>query len=96
MYGASISKGGKSFIVLPSLTNRGGSKIVSSLKDGAGVTISRFQIQYVVTEYGIANLSGKSLPQRAKLLIQLAHPEKREHLEKEAVKRYGISFLKQR
>lgn len=96
VYGASISKGGKSFIVLPSLTNRGGSKIVSSLKDGAGVTISRFQIQYVVTEYGIANLSGKSLPQRAKLLIQLAHPEKREHLEKEAVKRYGISFLKQR
>lgn len=96
VHGASLSKGGKSFIAFPSLTKRGKTRIVPILKDGAGVTISRFQIQYVVTEYGIVNLSAKSLPQRAKLLIQLAHPEKRELLEMEAVKRYGISFLRQK
>lgn len=93
VYGASISEKGKSFIVLPSSTANGESRIVPTLKSGAGVTISRFQVQYIVTEFGIVNLKGKSLPQRAKLLISLASPENRELLERVAVKRYGISFL---
>lgn len=96
VYGASKSEGGKSFIVLPSVTSKGESRIVPLLKAGAGVTISRFQVHYVATEHGIVNLRGKSLPQRAKLLIALAPYEKRELLEMEAVKRYGISFLRQK
>ena len=86
----------KSFIVLPSVTSKGDSRIVPLLKAEAGVTISRFQVHYVATEHGIVNLRGKSLPQRAKLLIALAPYEKRELLEMEAVKRYGISFLRQK
>lgn len=94
VYGASRSKGGKSFLAMLSTTSKGGNKIKSTLTSGAGVVTTRFQTEYVVTEYGIANLKGKSLPQRAKSLIRLAAPQFREELEKAACERFGYSFLR--
>ncbi len=87
--GASYSKGGKPIIALPSVTSRGESKIVPFLKEGAGVVTTRAHVHYIVTEYGVAYLYGKTLQQRAKLLIDIAHPDHREQLEKEAIKRFG-------
>jgi 4-hydroxybutyrate CoA-transferase len=84
MRGASLSEGGKPIIALPSVTAKGESKIVSILKPGAGVVTTRAHVQYVVTEYGIANLYGKSLKERSSLLIGIAHPDHRERLEEEA------------
>lgn len=78
---------GKPIIALPSVTNKGESKIVPILKPGAGVVTSRAHVHYVVTEYGIAQLFGKTLRQRAYELIQIAHPDHREKLEKEAFDR---------
>lgn len=78
--GASLSEGGKPIIALPSVTNRGESRIVSMLKPGAGVVTTRAHVHYVVTEYGIADLYGKSLQQRAQALIAIAHPQHREAL----------------
>ncbi|CAO1438142.1 unnamed protein product [Diamesa serratosioi] len=78
---------GKPIIALPSTTSKGESKIVPTLKVGAGVVTSRAHVHYVVTEYGIANLFGKSLRQRAWGLIQIAHPDHREALEKQAFER---------
>lgn len=80
--GASQSKGGKAIIALPSITKNGESRIVPILKPGAGVVTSRFHIQYVATEYGIAELQGKTLAQRQKALIEIAHPNHREQIEK--------------
>jgi acyl-CoA hydrolase len=80
MRGASLSKGGKPIIALPSTTRSGESKIVSMLKPGAGVVTTRAHVHYVVTEYGIAYLHGKSLKERAKALIDIAHPAHRESL----------------
>lgn len=94
MYGCSLSKGGRTFIALPSRTAKGKGKIVANLAPGAGVVTTRFQTQYVATEYGIVYLRGKSLAERAKLLISIAHPEDREELEKAACKRFGYSFLR--
>ncbi len=94
MYGCSLSEGGKCFIALPSRTNKGKSKIVPTLTPGAGVVTTRFQTQYVATEWGIAYLRGKNLAQRAKALIAIAHPDDREELEKAACKRFGYSFLR--
>ncbi len=82
--GASLSKGGKPIIALPSSTSKGISRIESVLKPGAGVVTTRAHVQYIVTEYGIANLYGQSLRKRAKALINIAHPDHRERLEKEA------------
>lgn len=87
--GAKMSKGGKAIIALASRTNKGKSKIVSVLQTGAGVVTPRADVQWVVTEYGSVNLYGKSLQERAKLLINIAHPEDREMLEKEAYERFG-------
>ena len=81
--GASLSKGGKAIIALPSLTAKGESKIVPYLKRGAGVVTTRAHAHYIVTEYGVANLFGKTLKNRAKELIKIAHPKHREALEKE-------------
>lgn len=81
--GSAISKGGKSIIAITSRTPRGESKIVSFLKRGAGVVTTRGHIHYVATEYGIADLHGKTMGERAKALISIAHPEDRERLEKE-------------
>ncbi len=87
--GASLSVGGKPIIALPSITKSGVSKIVSQLKKGAGVTTTRAHVHFVVTEYGAVDLFGKSLKQRAKALISIAHPEHREELEIEMHKRFN-------
>ena len=94
VYGASRSEGGKSFLAMLSTTNKGLNKIKPVLTPGAGVVTTRFQTHYVVTEYGIADLKGKNLPERAKALIQLAAPQFREELEKAACERFGYSFLR--
>lgn len=96
MYGASLSEGGKCFIALPSMTNKGQSKIVAHLAPGAGVVTTRFQAQYIVTEHGIAFLRNLPLADRAKALIRIADPSVREDLERAAVARFGIGFLRLR
>ena len=80
--GASLSEGGKAIIALPSITRKGISRIVPSLKPGAGVVTTRAHVQYVVTEYGIANLYGKTIKQRVKALVEIAHPNHRENIDK--------------
>ena len=94
MYGAALSEGGKCFIALPSTTAKGQSKIVSHLQPGAGVVTTRFQAQYIATEYGIVYLRNLPLAERAKALISIAHPSVREDLEREAVRRFGTGFLR--
>jgi acyl-CoA hydrolase len=69
---------------MPSSTSKGESKIVAHLKYGAAVTTTRAHVHYVATEYGVVNLFGKGLRERARLLIGIAHPAHRERLEKEA------------
>ncbi len=88
--GASLSEGGKPIIALPSATRHGESRIVPFLKPGAGVVTTRAHVHYVVTEYGIASLYGKSLRERTKALINIAHPDNREELEKAAYSRFKI------
>ena len=80
--GASLSEGGKAIIALPSVTKKGISRIVPSLKPGAGVVTTRAHVHYIVTEYGIANLYGKTIKQRVKALVDIAHPEHRVSIEK--------------
>lgn len=87
--GASLSPGGKPVIALPSVTRKGQSRIVPFLKQGAGVVTTRAHVHYVVTEWGVANLYGKNLRQRAKALIDVAHPDHREDLERAAGERLG-------
>lgn len=94
MYGGSLSEGGKCFIALPSMTGKGLSKIVPTLARGAGVVTTRFQAQYIVTEYGAAYLRNKTLAERARALIGIAHPSVREELERAATERFGIGFLR--
>ncbi|NJY61368.1 acetyl-CoA hydrolase/transferase family protein [Salinimicrobium sp. CDJ15-81-2] len=80
--GASLSEGGKAIFAMPSVTAKGVSKIVPFLKEGAGVTTTRAHVRYVATEYGVVNIFGKNLKQRAKAMISIAHPDHREVLEK--------------
>ena len=80
--GASLSEGGKAIIALPSVTKKGISRIVPTLKLGAGVVTTRAHIHYVVTEYGVANLYGKTIQERVKSLVEIAHPDHREDLDK--------------
>jgi acyl-CoA hydrolase len=85
--GAYASKGGKSFICLPSTYDKRGerrSRVVLNLTLGNIVTTTRSDMMYVVTEYGMVNLKGKSVPERAQALIGLAHPDFREGLERQA------------
>lgn len=89
MRGASLSEGGKPIIALASVTEKGVSKIVPFLKEGAGVVTTRAHVHYVVTEYGIADLYGRNIAQRARALISIAHPDHREGLEKKAFELYG-------
>lgn len=89
MYGASQSPGGKPITVLPSCTAKGESKIVPFLKEGAGVITSRAHAHWVATEYGIVNLHGKTMRERALALINIAHPKHRESLMKSAIERFG-------
>ena len=83
IYGASRSKGGVPIIALPS-TAKEFSRIVAMLKPGAGVVTSRNHVHYVVTEYGIADLYGKTIRQRATALINIAHPKFRDELKRQA------------
>ncbi|MDA0177324.1 4-hydroxybutyrate CoA-transferase [Mesoflavibacter profundi] len=80
--GASLSEGGKAIIALPSITKNGISRIVPSLKPGAGVVTTRSHVHYVVTEYGVASLYGKTIKQRVKALVNIAHPDHREAIDK--------------
>ncbi|MBU2527306.1 MAG: 4-hydroxybutyrate CoA-transferase [Bacteroidetes bacterium] len=80
--GASLSKGGKAIIALPSITKNGISRIVPFLKQGAGVVTTRAHVHYVITEYGVAYLYGKTLKQRVRALVDIAHPDHRAELEK--------------
>lgn len=90
MRGSALSEGGKPIIALPSRTNKGIPRIVPTLKTGAGVVTTRAHVHYVITEYGIAYLHGKNLRQRAKALIQIAHPDDRAQLEKACWERFKI------
>lgn len=87
--GAALAERGKPIIALPSTTSKGISRIVPFLKPGAGVVTTRAHMHYVVTEYGVAYLWGKNLRQRAKALINIAHPDHRAALEKEAFERFN-------
>jgi acyl-CoA hydrolase len=97
--GAYASKGGKSFICLASTYDKRGarrSRIVLDLTPGNVVTTPRSDVMYVVTEYGMVNLKGKSIAERAKALISIAHPDFREELERQAYEHRliprGVSF----
>lgn len=87
--GASLSEGGKPIIALSSVTTRGISKITPFLRHGAGVTTTRAHVHYVATEYGVVDLFGKNLKQRADALISIAHPDHREALQAAARERFG-------
>lgn len=87
--GAALSLGGKPIFALASTTKKGDTKIVPYLKSGAGVTTTRAHVHYVATEFGVVNLFGKNLQQRAKALISIAHPDHREVLEKAAFERFN-------
>ncbi|MFZ4848210.1 MAG: acetyl-CoA hydrolase/transferase family protein [Caldilinea sp.] len=86
--GAALSEGGKPIIALPSATSKGISRIVPHLRLGSGVVTTRAHVHYVVTEYGIAYLYGRNLRQRARALIDIAHPAHRQALEKMAWERF--------
>ena len=90
MRGAALSSGGKPIIAIPSRTAKGVPRIVPTLKPGAGVVTTRAHMHYVVTEYGVAYLFGKNLRQRAKALINIAHPDDRELLEKSCFERFKL------
>jgi 4-hydroxybutyrate CoA-transferase len=87
--GASLSVGGKPIIALPSTTSNGETRFVPFLKQGAGVVTTRAHVHYIVTEYGVADLKGKSLVGRARALIGIAHPDHREALERASFDRFG-------
>ena len=88
--GANLSKGGRSIIALHSTTkDESASKIVTTLTTGAPVTTSRCDVNYIVTEYGVAQLRGQTLRERAKRLIAIAHPKFRAELAEEYEKRFG-------
>lgn len=92
--GASMSKGGISIIAISSRAKDGTSKIVASLDTASGVVTPRADVQWIVTEFGAVNLRGKSLQERAKLLIEIAHPDDREMLEMAAFERFGNHYRK--
>jgi 4-hydroxybutyrate CoA-transferase len=86
MRGAALSHGGKPIIALPSITSAGASRIVPTLKRGAGVVTTRAHVHWVVTEWGAVNLFGKNLRQRFEALISIAHPNHRPWLEAEVAR----------
>lgn len=92
IYGASLSRGGKAIIAMPSTTKKGVSKIAPFISEGAGVVTSRAHVHWVVTEYGAVDLYGKSMQERAKLLIDIAHPDHREALDRAAFERFGPHY----
>ena len=90
--GASLSKGGISIIAISSRAKDGTSKIVPSLDLSSGVVTPRADVQWIVTEFGAVNLRGKSMQERAKLLISIAHPGDQENLERAAFERFGSHY----
>jgi acyl-CoA hydrolase len=90
MRGAALSEGGKPIIAITSRTAKVVPRIVPFLKQGAGVVTTRGHIHYVVSEYGVAYLYGKNLRQRAKLLIDIAHPDDRELLLQQCHERFKL------
>lgn len=90
MRGAALSIGGKPIIALNSRTAKGVPRIVPNLREGAGVVTTRGHVHYIVTEYGCAFLFGKNIRQRAKLLIDIAHPDDRDNLMKYCFERFKI------
>lgn len=92
VYGASLSKGGKAIIAMPSCTSKGESKIAPTIINGGGVVTTRAHVHYVVTEYGSVDLYGRSMQERAKLLIGIAHPDHREALDRAAFERFGPHY----
>lgn len=86
--GASLSEDGKPIIAITSRTKKGLPRIVPYLKQGAGVVTTRGHIHWVVTEYGAVNLYGQNMRQRAKSLIEIAHPDDREMLDKFCFERF--------
>ena len=91
--GAAMAKNGRSILAFPSTAAKGTvSKIVPLLDEGAAVTTSRNDVDYVITEYGIAKLSGKTLKQRAHALIEIAHPNFRDELKKVYEERFHCSY----
>lgn len=87
--GATMSEGGKSITAFASQTKYGGSKIVPALHEGAGVVTPRADAHWIVTEFGAVDLYGKSLQERARLLISIAHPDCQEELDRAAFERFG-------
>jgi acyl-CoA hydrolase len=86
--GASLSEGGKPIIAMPSITSKGFSRLVPFLKEGAGVVTTRGHVHWVVTEFGMTDLFGKNLRQRAKELIRIAHPNHKESLDRAFYERF--------
>jgi 4-hydroxybutyrate CoA-transferase len=86
--GAALSANGRPIIALPSTTSRGQSRIVSLLQPGAGVVTTRAHVRFIVTEFGVADLYGRSLRERARDLIRIAHPDHREALVRDALERF--------
>ncbi len=93
MRGAALSMGGKPIIAINSRTSKGFSKIVPILKEGAGVVTTRAHVRFVVTEYGVAELFGRNLKQRAQSLRDIAHPDHQEELDKAIFNRFGSSLM---
>lgn len=91
--GAIMSEGGRSLTAFASRTNKGKNKIVPVLNPGAGVVTPRADAHWIVTEYGAVDLYGKSLQERAKLLISIAHPDDREALDRAAFERFGQRYF---
>lgn len=90
--GAGHSKGGKPIIALPSVTTKGVSKITATLIEGSGVVSTRANMHWVVTEQGAVNLYGKTLQERSRLMISIAHPDHREKLDQAAFERFGSHY----
>jgi len=90
--GAGYSLGGKPIIAMPSVTAKGISKISPILLPGSGVVTTRANMHWFVTEFGAVNLYGKTMQERAKLIISVAHPDHQESLDKAAFDRFGPHF----
>lgn len=92
VYGASRSKGGKAIIAMPSVTDKGISKIAPMLLPGAGVVTTRAHMHWLVTEFGAVNLYGRSLQERSRLIISIAHPSHQDALDRAAFERFGSHY----
>jgi len=93
MRGAALSDGGKPICAITSVTGRGVSKIVPTLKEGAGVVTTRAHARFIATEFGVAELFGRTLKQRAQALRDIAHPDHRESLDQAIFDRFGSSLM---